>query len=194
MRPAVFVLFSLVAVGIVPRQGDCQTSAGYGAVVMDEANYRFGTSWNEPNQGAAENAALRACGGGGCRLAFRFGPNSCGAVAMPDNSGVWGGATRATEDSAALAAVEACQKRTKQQCKLRRAVCNGQPTTVSRQSPPAGTAPNNGSVPAGGYIGKRFAPEGGVQEWWCPQPAFSPLNCKFLGKTEGIEVSNPFSR
>jgi hypothetical protein len=192
MRAAIFMLFAIVAVGVQPRQGNCET-AGYGAAATDEARHRAVISYNDASQGEADNEALRVCGGSGCKLAFRFGPNSCGAVAMPDNSGAWGGATRPTKEAAALAAIEACQKRTTQQCKLRGAECNGQPTTASRQSPPAAPTANNGSLPPG-YIGEKFAPEGGVQKWWCPQPAFSPLNCKFLGKTEGIEVSNPFSR
>jgi Domain of unknown function (DUF4189) len=193
MRSAVFVLLVLVAVGILPRDGACQTSAEYGAVVMDEAHHRAVFSYNDPSPAAADNEALRSCGRAGCKLAFRFGPNSCAAIAMPDNSGIWGGAVRRTTQLAEVAALENCQKRTQERCKVRKAVCNGQPaTTASHQYSSSGTSGNNASIPSGGYIGKRFGPNG-IQKWWCPQPAFSPLNCKYLGPS-GVWVNNPFNR
>jgi hypothetical protein len=188
MRAAMFMLFAIVALGVQPHQSGCETT-GCGAAAMDEARHYGVISYDDASQGAADSEALRVCGGAACKVVLRFGPNICAAVAMTDNRGPWAAVSRATKAEAELAAIRACQARTAEQCKVRQSVCNGGVTAAARAAPT-----NNSSVPAGGFVGQQLAPGGGIFEWWCPQPAFSPLNCKFLRKLDGIEVPNPFNR
>ena len=72
----------------------------------------------------ADDAALKGCATGNCKIVFRTGPKECGAIAMSENGKVWGGAKRDQRAAAELAAIENCQKRTSGQCKVRGGECN----------------------------------------------------------------------
>jgi hypothetical protein len=98
--------------------------AEFGAFAYDAATGKYGFSWNERNQPAADAAALKGCVADGCKVVFRTGPGQCGAIAMTENGKVWGGARRETRDGAKLAALEDCQKRTKEQCVVHGNECN----------------------------------------------------------------------
>jgi len=98
--------------------------AEYGAFAYEEATGKYGFSWNERDQGAADAAALKGCVAEGCKIVFRVGPRHCGAIAMTENGKIWGGADRDGRDAAKLAALENCQKRTKGQCIIRGNECN----------------------------------------------------------------------
>jgi hypothetical protein len=98
--------------------------AAYGAFAYDEGAHKYGYSWNENSQSAADAAALKGCGTAACKVVFRTGPKQCGAIAMTPDGTVWGGAWRDQRDAAELAAIENCQKRTKDQCKVKASECN----------------------------------------------------------------------
>jgi hypothetical protein len=98
--------------------------AEYGAFARDDATGKYGFSWNERNQKQAEDAAIKSCNTTSCTVVFRVRPKQCGAIAMTEDSKIWGGSTRPTKAAAELAALEGCQKRTKVQCKIRGSECN----------------------------------------------------------------------
>ena len=98
--------------------------AEYGAFAYDAATGKYGDSWNERDQRAADQAALKGCRSDNCKVVFQVGPRHCGAIAMTENGKIWGGADRDARDAAKLAALENCQKRTKEQCIVRANECN----------------------------------------------------------------------
>ena len=98
--------------------------AAFGAFAYDEGAHKYGYSWNEDSERAADAAALKGCGTTACKVVFRTGPKECGAIAMTPDGKVWGGAKRDKRDAAELAAIENCQKRTKEQCKVKASECN----------------------------------------------------------------------
>ncbi|HVH80930.1 MAG TPA: DUF4189 domain-containing protein [Stellaceae bacterium] len=98
--------------------------AEYGAFALDSGTGKYGDSWNERDQRAADQAALKGCGSSNCKVVFQVGPKHCGAIAMTENGKIWGGADRDARDAAKLAALENCQKRTKEQCVVRANECN----------------------------------------------------------------------
>ena len=98
--------------------------AEFGAFAYESATGKYGFSWNERDQRAADAAALKGCAVEGCKIVFRVGPRHCGAIAMTENGKIWGGADRDGRDTAKLAALENCQKRTKEQCVIRGNECN----------------------------------------------------------------------
>ena len=98
--------------------------AKYGAFAHDERSGRFGLSWNHDAPSRADEAALKGCDTATCKVVFRTGSHQCGAIALTEDGRVWGGATRAKRDEAELAALQNCQKRNPDQCKLRGAQCN----------------------------------------------------------------------
>jgi hypothetical protein len=95
-----------------------------GAFARDPATGKYGFSSNEANQKQAEDAAIKSCNTTGCKVAFRFGPKKCAAVATTDDGKAWGGADRPTRPEAELHALQNCQKQTKVQCTVRGAACN----------------------------------------------------------------------
>lgn len=103
--------------------------AAYGAMALDEDTGKYGASWHEETQKRADDAALKGCTSGGCKIVFRVGPRQCGAIATGDkgSSGkvAWGGKNNATtRDAAKLAALENCQKHTSGKCEVRESECN----------------------------------------------------------------------
>jgi len=98
--------------------------AKYGAFAYDQPAGKFGYSYNEATQNAADAAALKGCASPGCKVVFRTGPQQCGAIAAVEGGKIWGGARRNSKDSAELAAIQDCQKRTSTQCKIRGSECN----------------------------------------------------------------------
>jgi hypothetical protein len=98
--------------------------AGYGAFAHDPSTGKYGFSWNEKSQHAADDTARKGCATDKCKVVFRTGPGQCGAIAMIPDGTAWGGATRPKRDAAELAAIENCQKRTGGQCKVKGAECN----------------------------------------------------------------------
>lgn len=98
--------------------------AAYGAFAYDEGAQKFGYSYNEATQGAADSKAIAGCASSGCKVVFRTGPQQCGALATGDEGKVWGGARRDQRPAAELAAMQDCQKRTKGQCKIQASQCN----------------------------------------------------------------------
>jgi hypothetical protein len=98
--------------------------AEFGAFAYDLATGKYGFSWNEKDQKIADTAALKGCVVDGCKIVFRIGPKRCGAIAINESGKVWGGADRDQKAAAELAAIENCQKRTSDQCKVRGSECN----------------------------------------------------------------------
>lgn len=98
--------------------------AKYGAFAHDELSGRYGISWNQDSSPKADEAALKGCVSDKCKVVFRTNPQQCGAIATNESGKVWGGATRPQRDAAERAAVENCEKRTTDPCKLRGAQCN----------------------------------------------------------------------
>jgi hypothetical protein len=98
--------------------------ADYGAFAFDDGAHKFGYSWNEENERRAGEVALKACGTDKCKIVFSTGPRECAAIAMTTDDHIWGGAKRPRRDAAELAAIESCQKRTSNQCKIRTSECN----------------------------------------------------------------------
>jgi hypothetical protein len=98
--------------------------AEVGAFARDQATGKYGYSENEPDQSRADAAALKGCGTSSCKVIFRTKPRECGAIAMTEDPKVWGAARRPNRDAAKLAALENCQKQTKEQCTVRADTCN----------------------------------------------------------------------
>jgi hypothetical protein len=122
MRQAGMFVAIGALIGIVVSAGPA--FAEFGAFAYEEATGKYGFSWNERDQGAADAAALKGCVAEGCKIVFRVGPRHCGAIAMTENGKIWGGADRDGREAAKLAALENCQKRTKEQCIIRGNECN----------------------------------------------------------------------
>jgi clan AA aspartic protease (TIGR02281 family) len=99
-------------------------AARYGAVAHDDSTGRYGLSWNQGSPTQAEELALKGCAADKCKIVFRTAARQCGAIATNEDGKIWGGATRPKRDAAERAAVENCEKRTSNQCKLRGAQCN----------------------------------------------------------------------
>lgn len=117
----------MMAVGYSPRSpasSESPNSSLYGAFAYDSSNGKSGFSSKEPTQARAETVALQACAIQTCKVVFGVGPQMCGAIAISNNGRVWGGATRAQSNAAELAALENCQKRGGNQCKVQGAECN----------------------------------------------------------------------
>jgi hypothetical protein len=98
--------------------------AEFGAFAYDQDSGKYGVSWNERDQKAADAAALKGCASDSCKIVFRTGPKQCGAIAMTEDGKVWGGARRDQRAAAELAAIQNCQQRTSGQCKVRGSECN----------------------------------------------------------------------
>jgi hypothetical protein len=101
-----------------------QIVGNVGAFAYSEIAGRYGYSWNEATETAADAAALKGCGSNGCRVVFRIGPNQCGAIATTADGKIWGGARRGSKAAAELAAMHNCQKRGLTQCNVRASECN----------------------------------------------------------------------
>jgi hypothetical protein len=99
--------------------------AGYGALAYDEQSRKYGLSSDEVSQAKADDVAMKECGGGKCKIVFRTVPRECGAIAIGEgDTTAWGAGKRSQRAAAELDAVNNCQKRTKDQCKVREAACN----------------------------------------------------------------------
>lgn len=98
--------------------------AAFGSFAHDEATGRYGASWNQGSPGRADEAALKGCASDTCKIVFRTAARQCGAIATTDTGKIWGGATRADRGAAERAALENCDKRTADACKLRSVQCN----------------------------------------------------------------------
>ncbi|HZK90161.1 MAG TPA: DUF4189 domain-containing protein [Stellaceae bacterium] len=98
--------------------------AEFGAFAYDAATGKYGYSFNEHDQRAADAAALKGCKSDNCKVVFRTGPKECGAIAMSEDGKVWGGAKRDQRAPAELAAMKNCQQRFSGQCKVRGNECN----------------------------------------------------------------------
>ena len=98
--------------------------AGYGALAYDESSGKYGLSSNEETQAKAEDVAKKICGGDKCKIVFRTSRRECGAFAKAESGPIWGAGKGSPRARAELDAVQNCQKRTKDQCKVRGAECN----------------------------------------------------------------------
>jgi hypothetical protein len=116
---------SLPSTPSTPLIGSLPNTGRFGAFAHDDNSGKYGLSWNEIDQTAAEYRALGDCNSPGCAIVFRVAPRQCGAIALTDDGKVWAGATRPTKADAELVAFEGCQKRTMLQCRIRGAECNG---------------------------------------------------------------------
>ncbi len=97
-----------------------------GAIAFGLQSDHFGVSWNYPTQEAANAHAIADCGMSDCQVVIAIPAHRCGALASIDgeNGNAWGGAIRESSDSAALASVENCQKRSQFACRVRAVRCN----------------------------------------------------------------------
>ena len=121
MRPiSVAGVFTVAIVAI----GAGRALAAYGALALDESTLKYGLSSNRDTQAQADDAALKECGSGRCKIVFRTVARECGAIAIAENITAWGGAKRPHQAAAGLAANRSCQRRTKSQCKIRSIECN----------------------------------------------------------------------
>lgn len=98
--------------------------AGYGALAYDESSGKYGLSSNEETKAKAEDVAKKICGGDKCKIIFQTAARECGAIAKPESGPFWGAGKGSPRSRAELDAVQNCQKRTKDQCKIRGAECN----------------------------------------------------------------------
>ena len=96
----------------------------YGAVAHDDSTGRYGLSWNQESTVKADEMALKGCSSETCKIVFRTVPQQCAAIATTESGKIWGGATRPQREAAERAAVENCDKRSSDSCKLRGAQCN----------------------------------------------------------------------
>lgn len=114
--------------GLLMLSAAAPALAAFGAMALDEDTGKYGASWNEKTQKEADEAALKGCNSGGCKVIFRVPPRHCAALATGEKgtSGkiAWGGADKSTRDAARLAAIENCQKHTSGKCELRESECN----------------------------------------------------------------------
>jgi hypothetical protein len=117
-------LLAAISIAALTTAGAAPALAAYGAFAYDDVAHKYGYSWNEDSERAAGDAALKGCGTDKCKVVFRTGPKECGAIAMTPDGKVWGGARRDKRDAAELAAIENCQQRTKDQCKMKASECN----------------------------------------------------------------------
>jgi len=101
--------------------------AASGAFAHDDTTGKTGYSWNEKNEKAAEEAAVKSCASDKCKVVFKTKSGECGAIATTENGKIWGGAARPKKEAAEKAALDGCQKRTNTstgQCKMRGSECN----------------------------------------------------------------------
>ncbi|QLY29241.1 DUF4189 domain-containing protein [Nocardia huaxiensis] len=80
----------------------------YGAFAVSgtlgDGSRQIGSSWNFPDQGAADQRALAECGDGSCVVELRF-MDGCGAIAFRGNR--FAGGAGPTRDDATRAAIDA---------------------------------------------------------------------------------------
>jgi hypothetical protein len=98
--------------------------AGSGAFAYDDATGKYGASWNQASEKAADEAALKGCASEKCKIVFRTKAGQCGAIAATENGKAWGGARRPKREEAEKAALANCEKRSAGKCKVRTADCN----------------------------------------------------------------------
>jgi hypothetical protein len=115
---------SLAALAMVA--GAPPASAAFGAFAYDEATGKYGASWNQATEKAADAAALKGCASDKCKIVFHTAAGQCGAIAATEDGKAWGGAKRPKREEAEKAALANCQKRVKagSQCKVKTADCN----------------------------------------------------------------------
>ena len=77
------IAMPLGAVGLaaLALAGAAPAKAAVGAFAYDEATGKYGASWNEPDEKAAEEAALKGCASDKCKIVFRTKAGQCGAIA-----------------------------------------------------------------------------------------------------------------
>lgn len=121
---AALVLQTTAATSAPAAESTSRGGGSYGAFAHDGTSGRYGASWNQTSQALADEAALKGCAAGSCKIVFRMAARQCGAIAMTDNGRIWGGATRSDRAEAERAALENCGKRTSDSCRLRSVQCN----------------------------------------------------------------------
>jgi hypothetical protein len=122
MRRSTLIAFGVVA--LLANTAAPPAFAGYGALAHDDATGKYGLSSNEETQAKAEDVAMKVCGSDKCKIVFRTSRRECGAFATPESGPIWGAGKGSPRSRAELDAVQNCQKRTKEQCKVRGAECN----------------------------------------------------------------------
>ena len=116
---------SLAALALIA--GAAPAQAAFGAFAYDEATGKYGASWNEPDEKAAEEAALKGCASDKCKIVFRTKAGQCGAIATTENGKIWGGATRPKargRRKSRTRELRETARRRRQQCKVKTAECN----------------------------------------------------------------------
>jgi Domain of unknown function (DUF4189) len=84
-------LLTVGALGlIVVATNAAPAAAAYGAFAHDDDAHRYGYSWNQETEHAADEAALKGCKTDKCKVVFRTGPKICGAIALTADDKVWG--------------------------------------------------------------------------------------------------------
>jgi hypothetical protein len=106
MRVAIVVLASgVLLLSALPAHAD------FGAIAYDKVTGKRGWSTHEPTQQRANEAALRACGAGDCRVVMHVGPRRCVAVAGVKGGKVIGASIRPEREAARDAALGDCRRR-----------------------------------------------------------------------------------
>lgn len=110
-------------VACICMMGDNAWAAG--AIAIDSAKgSRWGVSYDHPNMGSAENAALGKCGRG-CKVVLRF-PQGCGAYVIDRAQGstIYSWAGNNSRAAAERQAMAGCRNRGGSQCIVRAWGCN----------------------------------------------------------------------
>jgi len=117
---AAILLFG--SMSIATSEVDAQMADRFGAIAYSPSARRFGSSWNQPDQATAEDAAMRICNRPDCQILVPL-ANSCGALAVARNGAyAWGGG-----DSLYNAKLNASNRCTRDNgsCKLICSICSG---------------------------------------------------------------------
>ncbi|MEQ1762087.1 MAG: DUF4189 domain-containing protein [Pyrinomonadaceae bacterium] len=115
---AIFLFGSMTAAS----DANAQTADRFGAIAYSPSTGRFGSSWNQPDQGTAEDRARKICNRRDCQILLPL-ANSCGALAVARNGGyVWAGGNSLY--NAKLSTSNRCTAE-HGSCKLICSVCSG---------------------------------------------------------------------
>lgn len=103
-----------------------------GSIAIDQANDKYGISWNWNTPQEAQSSAIQQCATKQCKIFFNF-KNSC-AAAVENDIGGWGWASANTIDDAVREATRNCLAETGKACFVRMSQCDGNPVIPKPQN------------------------------------------------------------
>ncbi len=103
-----------------------------GSIAIDQANDKYGISWNWNTPQEAQSSAIQQCASKQCQIVFNF-KNSC-AAAVENDIGGWGFGSANNIDDAVREATRNCLAETGKACFVKMSHCDGSPVIPKPQN------------------------------------------------------------